>query len=144
IRIGRNCPRLCSESVASVATAGTRRRNSRTRREGGAGCVNRRWKIPTGFRPSAQGCEERATLGQPSNQPTTQSGLCTPSCVGLRRNPVGVGCFRVHHPGLLVLRNSGLEDTIPLELKDRIANVHENGTRAEQETPIKPGKSRKR
>jgi len=47
--------------------------------------------------------------------------------VGLSRNPVGVGCFRLHDPGLLVPRNPGLEDTIPLELKNRIANVHENG-----------------
>ena len=36
-------------------------------------------KIPTGFRPPAQGCEERATLGQMSNQSTTPTGLCQPS-----------------------------------------------------------------
>jgi hypothetical protein len=38
------------------------------------GCV----RIPTGFRPKAQGCEERATLGQPSNIITTPTGLWQP------------------------------------------------------------------
>jgi hypothetical protein len=32
-------------------------------------------RIPTGFRLKAQGCEERATLGQPSNIITTPTGL---------------------------------------------------------------------
>jgi hypothetical protein len=31
--------------------------------------------IPTGFRPPAQGCEARATLGQPSKPITTPTGL---------------------------------------------------------------------
>ena len=54
-----------------VAPAGLRLRNSRTRREGRGGLVNRRRKIPTGFRPPAQGCEERATLGhRETNFPT--------------------------------------------------------------------------
>ena len=35
-------------------------------------------RIPTGFRPKAQGCEERATLGQPSNIITTPTGLWQP------------------------------------------------------------------
>ena len=34
-----------------------------------------RLKIPTGFRPPAQGCAGRATLGQPSANPTTPTGL---------------------------------------------------------------------
>ena len=38
------------------------------------GCV----RIPTGFRPKAQGCEERATLGKPSNIITTPKGLWQP------------------------------------------------------------------
>jgi len=32
-------------------------------------------RIPTRFCPKAQGCEERATLGQPSNIITTPTGL---------------------------------------------------------------------
>ena len=32
-------------------------------------------RIPTGFRLKAQGCEARATLGQPSNIITTPTGL---------------------------------------------------------------------
>ena len=30
---------------------------------------------PTGYRPKAQGCEERATLGQRPKPPTTPTGL---------------------------------------------------------------------
>ena len=36
-------------------------------------------RIPTGFRPKAQGCEGRATLGQPSKPTTTPTGLCQPT-----------------------------------------------------------------
>jgi hypothetical protein len=32
-------------------------------------------RIPTGFRPKAQGCEARATLGQASQTITTPTGL---------------------------------------------------------------------
>ena len=35
-------------------------------------------RIPTGFRPKAQGCEERATLGKPSNIIPTPTGLRQP------------------------------------------------------------------
>src|SRR5258706_7092141 len=45
--------------------------------------------IPTGLCPSAQGCEERATLGVLSESVTTPTGLQPTS--GKGRNPVGVG-----------------------------------------------------
>lgn len=35
-------------------------------------------RIPTGFRPKAQGCDEGATLGQTSNKITTPTGLWQP------------------------------------------------------------------
>jgi hypothetical protein len=50
----------------------------------------RRAPIPTGLHPSAQGCEERATLGNtPRNLPQPQRGCITVSPPA-RCNPVGV------------------------------------------------------
>src|SRR5882672_2127791 len=47
-------------------------------------------RIPKGFGNKAQGCEARATLGQPGRKPTTPTGLR--HARGDRRlNPVGVG-----------------------------------------------------
>jgi hypothetical protein len=36
---------------------------------------HRHWRIPTGFRPKAQGCEERATLGNRPRNVTTAMRL---------------------------------------------------------------------
>ncbi len=47
-------------------------------------------RIPKGFRNKAQGCEARATLGNPSNTDTTLKGL-RPLPRTTRHNPVGVG-----------------------------------------------------
>ena len=46
--------------------------------------------IPKGFWNKAQGCEARATLGQPGQKPTTPTGLRHPHR-SRRLNPVGVG-----------------------------------------------------
>ena len=50
-------------------------------------------RIPKGFRNKAQGCEARATLGQPGQRSTTPTGLrhATPC-----HNPVGVGYGIAH------------------------------------------------
>jgi hypothetical protein len=45
-------------------------------------------KIPTGFRPKAQGCEARATLGHRPQTSPTPTGLCP--CGKYGCNPVGV------------------------------------------------------
>jgi hypothetical protein len=47
-------------------------------------------RIPTGFRPKAQGCEQRATLGESARQRPTPTGLWLRAGNG-GRNPVGVG-----------------------------------------------------
>ena len=53
-------------------------------------------RIPTGFRPKAQGCEERATLGQrPPSVPNRNAVATIPDAIisyGLCQNPVGVLC----------------------------------------------------
>ena len=49
-------------------------------------------RIPKGFRLKAQGCEPRATLGKPSRQRPTPTGLRLQARTG-GRNPVGVGTF---------------------------------------------------
>jgi hypothetical protein len=50
------------------------RTNRVVTRSAARGCA----RIPTGFRPKAQGCEERVTLGQLSNIITTPTGLWQP------------------------------------------------------------------
>jgi len=59
--------------------------------------VNHRRKIPTGFRPPAQGCEERATSGQLSNQPTTPTGGHLFSVVAVERTARGVYAASAWH-----------------------------------------------
>ena len=58
------------------------RMQGRTQRHPSAGMVLHlrkfQFRIPTGFRPPAQGCEERATLGIPSPNPQPQRG-CGPA-----------------------------------------------------------------
>jgi hypothetical protein len=80
----------------------------------------RAWRIPKGFRLKAQGCEARATLGK-------RCGGCQPQrgCACLRpafRPQPRLGCRFPpdRFPGLLVPRNPGLEDTIPLGLEIRV------------------------
>ena len=54
------------------------------------GCL----QIPTGFRPKAQGCEERATLGhRPTNTPNRNAVVALPlssATPGICHNPFGV------------------------------------------------------
>ena len=58
----------------------------------------RRAPIPTGLRPKAQGCEERATLGDVfDNSPQPQRGCVIPSRAH-RHNPVGVDDFSGRFP----------------------------------------------
>ena len=69
---------------------------------------------PTALRHSAQGCEERATLGQPDYFFLPQRG-----CVNRRReggcNPVGVVSVLGVLPSVATRRrNAGLNDGIPL------------------------------
>jgi len=45
---------------------------------------------PTGYRPKAQGCEARATLGQRPNHSQPQRGCDTDTARTNGRNPVGV------------------------------------------------------
>ena len=51
-------------------------------------------RIPTGFRPKAQGCEERATLGQRSANNTNRNAVVAITSAAIARaiccNPVGV------------------------------------------------------
>jgi hypothetical protein len=54
--------------------------------------------IPMGFRCQAQGCEERATVGQPSQRAPTPTGLC-PLRGPDERNPVGVEAILRPFPG---------------------------------------------
>src|ERR1017187_2030883 len=46
-------------------------------------------RIPTGFRPKAQGCEARATLGYPGTMVRNPNGVVASRA--RCRNPVGVG-----------------------------------------------------
>ena len=57
---------------------------------------NFRSRIPTGFQPSAQGCEERVTLGKQGRNSPTPTGLRRIRLVGC--NPVGVGIFSGRAP----------------------------------------------
>src|SRR5438093_9889296 len=74
-------------------------------------------RIPTGFRTTAQGCEERATLGRPHRRSSTPTGLCH-----VRDNsattPLGLITPRTHFPGLPMPGNPGLEVAIPLGLAE--------------------------
>ena len=54
-------------------------------------------RIPKGFRPKAQGCEERATLGSVSQDRQPQRGCG--SAVEKGHNPVGVGIDSAPDPG---------------------------------------------
>jgi hypothetical protein len=55
------------------------------------GCM----RIPTGFRPKAQGCEERATLGHSPAGITNRNAVAalpfSSAARGIGHNPVGVG-----------------------------------------------------
>ena len=53
--------------------------------------------IPKGLCPPAQGCEQRATLGELRREVPTPTGLRPPSLLN-RRNPVGVDRARVTFP----------------------------------------------
>ena len=82
-------------------------------------------RIPKGFRLKAQGCEERATLGNGRVGTSTPKELCRFKRAGLgrgeqRRNPVGVdGVLRMRTQGSSCLA-AGLEDAIPLGLEMRV------------------------
>src|SRR6266536_1333197 len=52
-------------------------------------------RIPTGFRPKAQGCEARSTLGQTPQRISTPKGL-HPAFLFRRYNPVGVEAHTKH------------------------------------------------
>ena len=51
-------------------------------------------RIPTGFRPKAQGCEERATLGHRPQKISNRNAVVaisfSPAARGICHNPVGV------------------------------------------------------
>ncbi|MFO1487212.1 MAG: hypothetical protein U1F65_01925 [Verrucomicrobiota bacterium] len=68
-------------------------RTNRIVTESAAACAHSR--IPTGFRPKAQGCEARATLGQrPQNISNRNAVAALPvsfTTRGIGHNPVGVG-----------------------------------------------------
>src|ERR1039458_8283689 len=67
---------------------------------------------------SAQGCEERATLGNPCQRTSTLKGLHPLRSTCQARRPditlLGLRGLRRDTPGQLVPRNPGLSDRIPL------------------------------
>ena len=68
--------------------------------------------LPARDTPLKQGVNER----KPGPLPPTPTGLRPEGGVG-GHNPFGVENRTQTHPGLIVLRNPGLEDTIPLGLQ---------------------------
>jgi hypothetical protein len=59
-----------------------------------SGTGNHSWKIPKGFRLKAQGCEERATLGNDSEGIDNPNGVVATYVAHPVHNPVGVGNVR--------------------------------------------------
>jgi len=78
---------LLTQGSSFLATLGFRGNPVGIRR----GCLNHtrilHSEIPKGFCPPAQGCEERATLGQPFNQITTPTGCAHASDLCRNRYP---------------------------------------------------------
>ena len=73
--------------------------------------------IPTGFRPPAQGCETRATLGIPSVFGPTPTGLRPPS--GKQRSPCTAPANTTHPPAM--------NDSSPSAFNGRNAFPYPNG-----------------
>ena len=71
------------------------------------------FKTPTGFRPIAQGCAHRATLGNDRYNISTPKGLCTDKWRGLLKQ-TGNGMGRTRGVGFEAGLNQ--EDTTPLGL----------------------------
>ena len=85
-----------------------RKRDECKRRKGIVACgkdgeLRRRFPIPKGLCPSAQGCEERATLGNRRRKFTTPTGLWRTSGataeMGMAATPLGLLPFADVHPG---------------------------------------------
>jgi hypothetical protein len=79
-------------------------------------------RIPTGFHPSAQGCEERATLGWAKKDGPTLQGLHPGDVPAARRDatPLGLGInFPKSTQGRRGRANPGLKDAIPLRLVEQ-------------------------
>jgi hypothetical protein len=82
----RGCVRLFRPSRATFAATALRLSRFATFTQGRRVCANLGlWaaaplgleRIPTGFSPSAQGCEERATLGHGSQMETNRNAVAT-------------------------------------------------------------------
>ena len=77
----------------------------------------RRLRIPSGFRPKAQGCAARATLGyRPTNVFNRNAVVAFRSLPAIGQNRVAVVSISEQLPKVLVPGNLGLEVTIPLGL----------------------------
>src|SRR6185436_6702641 len=72
--------------------------------------------IPKGLRPKAQGCEERATLGQRIRKTKPQRGFGFDECALPVATPSGLLSFALFTQGSSCLATRGLGDAIPLGL----------------------------
>src|SRR5213593_2958883 len=78
----------------------TQRRPARAGFHGGANQVlNERLPIPKGLRPKAQGCEERATLGQPSKKQNPNGVSSLGNTWRVAATPLGLLFFCAWYPG---------------------------------------------
>src|SRR6266545_1793483 len=68
--------------------------------------------IPKGLRPSAQGCEERATLGQDSENENNPNGVVAISRakggMGLAATPLGLAMFAGRRPKVVPLSRDNI------------------------------------
>jgi hypothetical protein len=77
-------------------------------------------RIPTGFRPKAQGCEERATLGHRSSNLPNRNAVAAnpflPACMSLATTPVGIVSITGRAPRVGVARQPWAGGRNPLRI----------------------------